>query len=69
MEGFHKRYMASNKALKLWIAKVREFDIEMIAPQHGVIFRREESELFLKWLETLKCGMDIGEDIYNGRLH
>lgn len=38
MEGFHKRYMASNRALRAWADMVRQLDIEVIAPQHGAAF-------------------------------
>ena len=33
MEGFYRRYMVSNKVLRLWAAMVRQLDIQMIAPQ------------------------------------
>lgn len=35
MLGFHKRYMTSNKACRLWENMVRRLDIESIVPQHG----------------------------------
>ncbi len=64
MEGFHKRYMAGNKALKLWIAQIERFDVEMIAPQHGAIFMGEDTKRFLQWLGALECGVDIAEKWY-----
>lgn len=60
MEGFHRRYMASNKALRTWVNTVRDLDIEIIAPQHGAMFpNRELSAKLLNWLETLECGTDL----------
>ncbi len=35
MEGFHRRYMVSNKVLRCWARMVRELKIDMIVPQHG----------------------------------
>jgi len=60
MEGFHKRYMASNKVLKLWASMVRQLDIEMIVPQHGAIFKGKEMvERFINWVENLQVGVDL----------
>ena len=42
MAGFHRRYMASRVALEAWVAMVRPLDIEVIAPQHGAMFRGKE---------------------------
>ncbi|MFP4180731.1 MAG: MBL fold metallo-hydrolase [Spirochaetaceae bacterium] len=67
MEGFHKRYMTSNKLCKRFVHKVRESaggkTITMIAPQHGGIFQDEKVERFLSWFEKLKCGADIIDEI------
>lgn len=60
MEGFHRRYMNSNKVLRYWVNMVRELDLDMIVPQHGAAFKGSESiENFLSWLESLECGTDI----------
>jgi flavorubredoxin len=65
MEGFHRRYMMSNKALKAWVQMVRPLDIQMIAPQHGAFFRGKElCGQFLDWLEDLPCGLDVMENVY-----
>ncbi len=58
-EGFHKRYMASNRALKYWVQKVRQLDIDIIAPQHGPLYRGKAKEDFLTWLYDLSCGSDL----------
>ncbi len=59
MEGFHRRYMASNRALRLWVEMVRELRPEMIVPQHGMPFRGAAMERLLDWLENLPCGVDL----------
>jgi len=60
MEGFHRRYMVSNRALRLWVNMARQLKIRMIAPQHGapIVGPKAIAELF-DWLETLSCGLDL----------
>ena len=61
MEGFHRRYMVSNKALRLWVNMARGLEIDLIVPQHGApIQGRAIGELF-EWLEQLRCGIDLFE--------
>jgi flavorubredoxin len=64
LEGFHKRYMASNKVCRAWVGKVKELDVSTIAPQHGLIFENEKSTKFLEWFENLKCGSDFIDDLF-----
>jgi flavorubredoxin len=65
MDGFHRRYMASNRALKAWAAMVRRLDIETIAPQHGALFRGKPMvERFISWCEGLPCGVDLIDELY-----
>ncbi len=62
MEGFHRRYMANNKACRMWVKRVRQLDIDMIIPQHGKAFiGRDVVEKFLDWFEQLECGVDLME--------
>jgi flavorubredoxin len=56
MEYFHRRWMPSNKAKEEWIHKVRQLDIDIIAPQHGSLFKGEMVEQFLDWFERLDVG-------------
>lgn len=53
MEYFHRRWMPSNRAKNEWISRVRKLDIEMMAPQHGSIFKGEMVTKFLDWFERL----------------
>ena len=60
MEGFHRRYMASNKACRTWVNKVRQLDVDMMVPQHGKPFVGKDSiAAFLAWFEELRCGVDL----------
>jgi len=60
MEGFHRRYMASNKVARLWATMVRRMDVEMIVPQHGRPFvGKAMIGAFLDWIERLQCGIDL----------
>ena len=58
IKQIHERLMASSKALKIWISKVSNRDIEAILPQHGAIIPRQFVGRFFSFLETLKCGVD-----------
>lgn len=65
MEGFHKRYISTSRALKMWAATARKLDIEMIAPQHGAIFpNRELSARFIDWIDSIPCGVELMGDAY-----
>jgi flavorubredoxin len=60
MEGFHRRYMVSNKICRFWVNMVRQMDVESIVPQHGRIFKGKKMvNEFLAWIEQLPCGVDI----------
>ncbi|MFL0800512.1 MAG: MBL fold metallo-hydrolase [Agarilytica sp.] len=59
MEKFHQRWMPSNRAKNDWVRRVRELDIEMMAPQHGRIFKGENVTRFLDWFEALEVGIAI----------
>lgn len=60
MRGFHQRYMASNRACRHWVERVRKLDIDIMLPQHGKPFVGKEAiGAFLDWFETLECGVDL----------
>ncbi|MGB1464873.1 MAG: MBL fold metallo-hydrolase [Alcanivorax nanhaiticus] len=59
MAGFHRRYMASNRACRLWAGMVRKLNPAMIVPQHGGYFRGEQVGCFLDWFAGLECGVDL----------
>jgi len=62
--GFHKRYMAGNKFCKAWVNHVKKYEVDMIAPQHGVLFKDGYAKDFLDWFEKLECGGDCMDDLY-----
>ncbi|MDI1308430.1 MAG: MBL fold metallo-hydrolase [Methylotenera sp.] len=59
IEGFHRRYMCSNKAIRCWLETIADLEIDMIAPQHGPVYRGQAVADFLAWLKDLQCGVDI----------
>ncbi|WP_029461507.1 MBL fold metallo-hydrolase [Serpentinimonas barnesii] len=58
MEAFHRRYMVSQKVLRLWAHMVRKLPIHMIVPQHGAPLAGPAVHEFIDWIETLSCGVD-----------
>lgn len=62
IEPFHRRYMASNRALRHWVKTVSALELSMIAPQHGPIYRGRAVGQFLDWAANLACGSDLLED-------
>lgn len=61
MEGFHKRYITSGKACRLWSRMVSELDIEIIVPQHGHRYFKGKDMVnrFIDWVGSLQCGIDL----------
>lgn len=60
IEGFHRRYMVSNRVMKAWADMVRTLDIDIIAPQHGAYFQGKPMvERFINWCAGLQCGVDL----------
>ena len=60
MEGFHRRYIASKKAIDIWLKRIEKLEINVIAPQHGSIFEGENVKKFINWLKSLdKVGLDL----------
>ncbi len=59
MMYFHVYYMASNRALKYFVEKIRPFPIRAILPQHGSIIPENRIGDALDFLENLKCGVDL----------
>jgi flavorubredoxin len=58
MKMFHQRWMPSSPALKRWVARIRNINPALIAPQHGSIFSGDTIPKFLGWLENLEIGQD-----------
>ena len=59
-EHFHRRYMASSKAVGAWLSRIEGLEIERIVPQHGPIIEgRDKVAAALEWLRELRCGVDL----------
>jgi len=59
MQFFHQRWMPSNRAKQDWIRRVRKLDIDMMVPQHGRVFRGDDIDRFLDWVEALEVGIAV----------
>ncbi|MFO1328670.1 MAG: MBL fold metallo-hydrolase [Rubrivivax sp.] len=59
MEAFHRRYMVSNKILRLWADMVAPLPIRMIVPQHGAPMAGPAVREFIAWARQLDCGVDL----------
>jgi flavorubredoxin len=62
MLGFHRRYMASNRACRWWAQRARQMDIDMLVPQHGLPLKGPAIPRFIDWIESLTCGADLLPD-------
>lgn len=59
IDWFHKRYMCANSAARAWVERVSELEIEVLAPQHGPVYRGKAVTDFLTWFKDLRCGTDL----------
>lgn len=55
-EGFHRRWMGSERAKRDWCARVSRLDIQMLCPQHGAIYRGADVGRFIDWFSHLEVG-------------
>ena len=58
-ETFHRRWMGSNTAKKIWCDRVRTMEIDMLCPQHGAIYRGDDVTRFIDWFDELEVGIHI----------
>ena len=59
MKTIHERLMASSRAVKVWLSKVKPLQTEAILPQHGAIIPGNNVPRFFAFLESLRCGVDL----------
>jgi len=64
LEGFHSRYMASNRFCRAWVECVRAYEVSTIAPQHGSLFHGENAQRFLEWFEEVQGGEEQCSELY-----
>jgi flavorubredoxin len=58
MEGFHRRYMPCNRALEVYLRRVRDLPVDRVCPQHGKVMEGPDVERFFGWLAHLDVGFD-----------
>ncbi len=56
MALFHRPYMPSNEILRRVVGKIEQYDLEMIAPQHGSVIKRDRLRAAFDCLKNLECG-------------
>jgi flavorubredoxin len=61
IESFHRRYMGSNRAVRCWLDTIADLPIDLLAPQHGPVYRGSAVGDFLAWFRELECGIDLME--------
>lgn len=59
MKAFHESYMPSREILKHSMDKLDDLDIELIAPQHGSIIKRDKVRECIETLKNLECGANL----------
>jgi glyoxylase-like metal-dependent hydrolase (beta-lactamase superfamily II) len=59
IEGFHMAYMPSKDILNYALRKIENLDIELIAPQHGSIIKREHIKPLIDKMKEMECGLYI----------
>ncbi len=53
---FHQRWMPSEKAKQEWCERVQHLNIDVLAPQHGALYRGKDVERFINWFSELEVG-------------
>ncbi len=66
MEGFHQRWMGSIAARDAWLGLVSGLDIDMLVPQHGLVFKGRDVHRFLEWFGDLEIGTGVAAMIGGG---
>jgi len=56
-EGFHRRWMGSNRAKLDWCERVSKMEIDMLCPQHGAIYQGADVRRFIDWFAQLEVGV------------
>jgi len=61
VKEFHQKYMPSRDILNYSLNKISKLDMDMIAPQHGSIIKKEYIKPLIEELKSLECGEYIEE--------
>ena len=57
MKPFHTHYMPSKQIVNHGLDNIEKYDIDLIAPQHGSIIKKEMIPYIIKHLRELECGI------------
>ncbi len=57
LKPFHEHYMPSNSILRNGLSNIEKYDIELIAPQHGSIIKKEFIKPIIERMKNLECGL------------
>ena len=64
---FHELYMPSRDIFNYSLQKIEKLDIELIAPQHGSIIKKEYIKPLIEKMKNLECGLHV-EKTYHAKL-
>ncbi len=64
---FHQEYMPSKDIFNYALNKIEKLDIDLIAPQHGSLIKKDYIASLIKDMKALDCGLYI-EEKYNEEL-
>ncbi len=61
LDSFHQAYMPSNAVVRDGIKRLRDFQIDLLLPQHGSVIEGHHVKAAFSHLESLPCGVDLPE--------
>ena len=64
---FHELYIPSRDIFNYALKKIEKLDIELIAPQHGSLVKREYVASLIEKMKNLECGLHV-EKTYHAKL-
>jgi len=67
-KAFHSTYMPSKDIFNYTLRKIEKLELDLIAPQHGSIIKKEYIPKLIEDMKNLNCGLYI-EDKYNKELN
>ncbi len=59
---FHAEYMPSRDIFNYALNKIETLEMELIAPQHGSIIRKEQIPILIEQMKRLECGLYIKKE-------
>jgi len=59
---FHAEYMPSRDIFNYALSKIETLDIDLIAPQHGSIIKKEQIMPLIEQMKALECGLYVEKE-------